>query len=202
MPSCLGSCWSGSSSIREPGHVPWILANSLFWKNPSVALWMLYRQHLKGPVFAMWNMQVFGIQYELTMTGQSRTTTSRRKELCTWNCVCVVKSSWRTKSSCWTVRRPTPMTTWKPRSTRSTWNPTMTWHTWWTREWARVVISLRCLALSHSFLAHIAWLKWSACLCHLIHAWSERFLWPFIFLLSFLINLKQFLLPFNFLEDK
>ena len=37
------------------------------------------------------NMQEFGIQIELTMTGQSRTTTSRRKELCTWNCVCVVK---------------------------------------------------------------------------------------------------------------
>ena len=43
----------------------------------------------------------------------------------------------------WTVRRPTPMTTWKPRSrvtsTRSTWNPTMTWHTWGTREHARSV---------------------------------------------------------------
>ena len=33
----------------------------------------------------------FGIQVELTMTGQSRTTTSRRKELCIWNSVCVVK---------------------------------------------------------------------------------------------------------------
>ena len=32
-------------------------------------------------------------QIELTMTGQSRTTTSRRKELCTWNCVYVVKLS-------------------------------------------------------------------------------------------------------------
>ena len=87
----------------------------------------------------MWNMQEFGIQHGLAMTGQSRSTTSRRKELCTWNCVRVVKLSWRTKSSCWTVRRPTPMTTWKPRSTQSTWNPTMTWHTWWTRECARSV---------------------------------------------------------------
>ena len=43
----------------------------------------------------------------------------------------------------WTVRRPTPMTTWQPRSrvtsTQSTWNPTTTWHTWWTREHARSV---------------------------------------------------------------
>ena len=73
----------------------------------------------------------------VAMTRQSRTTTSRRKELCTWYCVCVVKCSWRIKPLCWTVRRPTPMTTWKPRPTRSTWNPTMTWHTWWTRECAR-----------------------------------------------------------------
>ena len=42
----------------------------------------------------------------------------------------------------------------------------------------RVVVSLRSLALSHSFLAHIAWLKMSECLCHLIHALSERFFWP------------------------
>ena len=39
------------------------------------------------------NMQEFGIQIEWTMTGHSRTTTSRRKELCTWCCVCVVKCS-------------------------------------------------------------------------------------------------------------
>ena len=57
-------------------------------------------------------------------------------------CVCVVKWSWRIKPSCWTSRRPTPMTTWKPRSTQSTWNPTMTWHTWWTRECARSCYSL------------------------------------------------------------
>ena len=87
-------------------------------------------------------------QYELTMTGQSRTTTSRRKEVCTWNCVCVVKLSWRIKPSCWTVRRPTPMTAWKPRSTQSTWNPTMTWHTWWTRECARGVSLLSPCSVS------------------------------------------------------
>ena len=107
----------------------------------------------------------------------------------------------------WTVRRPTPMTTWKPRSTQSTWNSTMTWHTWWTRECARSVVSLRSLALSHSFLAHIAWLKMSECSSHLIHAWSERFLWlPWplhhLHLPSLTINLKQFLLPFNFHEVK
>ena len=96
----------------------------------------------------MWNMQEFGIQYELTMTGQSRTTTSRRKELCTWNCICVVKLSWRTKSSCWTVRRPTPMSTCKPRSTQSTWNPTVTWHTWWTRACARSVSLLSPCSVS------------------------------------------------------
>ena len=82
------------------------------------------------------------------MTGQSRTTTSRRKELCTWNCVCVVKWSSCIKPSCWTVRRPTPMTTWKPRSTQTTWNPTMTWHTWWTRECARSVSLLSPCSVS------------------------------------------------------
>ena len=34
-----------------------------------------------------------GWQIEWTMTGHSRTTTSRRKELCTRRCVCVVKCS-------------------------------------------------------------------------------------------------------------
>ena len=150
----------------------------------------------------MWNMQEFDIQFELTMAGQSRTTTSRRKELCTWNCVCVVKCSWRMKLSCWTVRRPTAMTTWKPRSTQSTWNPTMTWHTWWTSECARVVVGVRSLVLSQSLLAHIARLKMSECLSHLIHAWSERFFWLLwslhhLHLPSLLINLKQFLLPLS-----
>ena len=47
---------------------------------------------------------------------QKWTATSRRKELCTWYCVCVVKPI------------TTPMTTWQPRSrptsTQSTWNST------------------------------------------------------------------------------
>ena len=128
----------------------------------------------------MWNVQEFGVQYELTMTGQSRTTTSRRKKLCTWNCVCVVKLSWRTQSSCWTVRRPTPMTTWKPRATQCTWRPTLTWHTWWTRECVRSVSLLSSCSVSavtHMSCTH-RMAQVFACLCHLIHAWSERFFWP------------------------
>ena len=52
----------------------------------------------------------------------------------------------------------------------------MTWHTG-EHVNVRVVVCLRCLALSHSFLAHIAWLKMFECLSHPIHAWSERFIW-------------------------
>ena len=40
-----------------------------------------------------------------------------------------------------------------------------------------VFLVLVLLMLSHSCFAHIAWLKMSECLCHLIHAWSERFFW-------------------------
>ena len=59
-----------------------------------------------------------------------------------------------------------------------------------TRQWrdtlgehvnVRVVLVFLVLVLfplSHSFLAHTAWLKMFACLCQLIHAWSECFLWP------------------------
>ena len=39
------------------------------------------------------NMQEFVIQIEWTMTGHNRTTTFRRKEICPWYCVCVVKCS-------------------------------------------------------------------------------------------------------------
>ena len=132
--------------------------------------------------FSRWNMQEFGIQTEWTMTGQSRTTTSRRKELCSWYCVCVVKCSWRTKPLCWTLRRPTPMTTWKPRS-----RGTSTRSTTWTRECARSCYSIRSLVLTQSFFANIAWLKdvWVFVSFHpmviAMHAWRERslwFLWP------------------------
>ena len=57
------------------------------------------------------------------------------------------------------------------------------------------LLVLFSFATSHSFIAHhIAWLK-SACLPHLIHAWSERALFDFElsipsnFFLPFSINL-------------
>ena len=75
-----------------------------------------------------------------------------------------------------------------------------------------VVKSLRSIVLSHSFLAHIAWLKIFECVSHSI-PWSSPCMHEvsvlsdfhdlfiiFNFLLSFLIILKQFLLPFNFTE--
>ena len=165
----------------------------------------------------MWNMQEFGIQIESTMTGHSRTTTSTRKELCTWCYVCVVNWSWRIKPSCWTLRRPTPMTTWKPRSretTRSTtWNSTVTW----TRERARCVAVFVVLVLCcHTHLLHTSHgsrcssvclfhsIPWSSPCMHDVSVLSD-FLDLFIIftsLLSFLIILNQFLLPFNFTEVK
>ena len=117
----------------------------------------------------MRNMQEFGIQIEWTMTRHSRTTTSRRKELCTWCCVCVVKCSWRIKPSCWTLRRST-------ESTRST---------TWTRERARsVVVFAVSSVLSHSSLAHRT-LAQDVCVCAsfhpmvitMSHAWVDRSLW-------------------------
>ena len=71
-----------------------------------------------------------------------------------------------------------------------------------------VFLVLVLVLLSHSFLAHIAWLKSpSVCLISSMRevTVSSDFLdlfITFIFLLSFLINLKQFLLPFNFPEVK
>ena len=99
-----------------------------------------------------WEMQKFGIQIEWTMTGHIRTTTSRRKEFCTWCCVCLVKCSRRMKPSCWTLRRPTQMTTWKPRSREPTRSTT------WTRERACTCYSLRsqfCVVTLFSCTSHI-----------------------------------------------
>ena len=85
-----------------------------------------------------WFSRIHSILLQVSVkTTHSWTTTSRRKELCTWCCDCVVKCSWRVKPSCWTLRRPTPMTTWKPRSRESTRSTT------WTRERARSCYSLR-----------------------------------------------------------
>ena len=126
------------------------------------------------------------------MTGHNRT------------CVCVVKCSWQMKPSCWTLRRPTPMTTWKPRSretTRSTtWNPAMTWHTWRTRERARsvAVFSVSLAVVTHllhtshglrrsSVLSHS--IPWSSPSMHEVSVLSDflNLFITFFFLLSFLI---------------
>ena len=126
---CIASSFSGKGILR----------NFTFRqkRQGTISLWNWKDNTSKDPLFVMRNMEEFGIQIEWTMTGHSRTTTSRRKELCTWCCVCVVKCSWRMKPSCWTLRRPTPMTTWKPRSRESTRSTT------WTRERARSCHSLR-----------------------------------------------------------
>ena len=154
----------------------------------------------------MWNMQEFGILIELTMTRQNRTTTSRRKELGTWDCVCVVKWSWRIKP--FLLKGETSDTNNNVKTkiqsninTKHVKPNNDGTDTLGEHVNVRVVVSLRTLALSHSFLAHIAWLKMSECLSRLFHAWSERFLWPSSSF-SFLINLKQFLLPFKFPEVK
>ena len=88
------------------------------------------------------------------------------------------KCSWRMKPSCWTLRRPTPMTTWKPRS-----RETSTRSTTWTRECARSCCSLRSLVLSHSSLAHRTLAQDVRVFVSFhpmviaMHAWSERSLW-------------------------
>ena len=124
-------------------------------------------------------MQKFGIQFEWTMTGHRRTSTSTRKELCTWCYACVVKCSWRVKPSCWTLRRPTPLTTWKPRSRETTRSTTR------TLEHARsVAVFVVSSALLHSSLAHRT-LAQDVCVCASfhpmviakLHAWVERSLW-------------------------
>ena len=84
---------------------------------------VVWRQHLKWPVFAMEKCAIIGYRWNwqsqntIWLQVHNWTTKSRRKELCTWHCVCVVKPS------------TTPMTTWQPRSrpisTQSTWNSTL-----------------------------------------------------------------------------
>ena len=91
-----------------------------------------------------------------------------------WNEVDVIKPS------CCTVRRPTPMTTWKPRSrvtsTRSTWSPRMTWHTWWTREYARSVSLLSpCSVSSVTLIPCTHRMAQGVRVFVSSHPWSERF---------------------------
>ena len=165
----------------------------------------------KRPVFEMWNMQEFGIQIEWTMTGQSRTTTSRRKELCTWNRVCVVKWSWREKPSCWTVRRPTNdnVKTNIQRNINTKRMKPSNDVTLGEHVNVRVVVGLLSLCsvsavtlipCTHRlaqdvrvFVSSHPCMKWAS------SDFLDLFI-TFIFPLSFLNNLKQFLLPFNFVE--
>ena len=127
--------------------------------------------------FAMWNMQEFGIQIELTMTGHNWTATSRKTELCIWYCICMVKCSWWMKPYCWTLRRPTPMTTWKPRSRETTRSTT------WTRERARCVAVFVVLVLCcHTHLLHTSHGSRCSSVCLIPshghrRALSERSLW-------------------------
>ena len=147
------------------------------------------------PVFSLLNMQDFGIQIE--MTGHNRTATSRLKEFCTWLCVCVVKCSWRKKLSWGTLRRPTAMTTWKPRPRESTRS---------TREWTRNCYSLlspcsvsavTLISCTHRMTQDVrvlvsshACMNWTFSLTFLILSLSSSSFFPII--------LKQFFLPFTF----
>ena len=82
----------------------------------------VWKQHLKWPVFAMWNMQEFGYRWELTITEYSLTTSAKSERK---NCTFGVASA--------LSNRATPMTTWPPRpralSTQRTWISTREWCT-------------------------------------------------------------------------
>ena len=120
----------------------------------------------------------------------------KRKELCTWYCVCVVKPS------------RTPMTTWQPRP-RPTSKAHETLHLTWTCVQSLCLFSLVLLASAHSWIAHhIAWLKGVA---HVISSMHEVCGYPstlisilFHFLIfPFILNLLQFLLHFfHYLEGR
>ena len=134
----------------------------------------------------MWSVQEFGIQIEWTITATR-----------------------------------TPLATRSTRSTRSTTrNPTMcavTSNTWGTREHARsVAVFVVFVLCCHTHPLHIVqWLKMFAFASHSI-PWSSPcrmhelsvlsvfldLLIIFTFLLSFIVILKQFLLPFIFPEVK
>ena len=156
----------------------------------------------------MRNMQEFGIQIEWTMTGHSRTATSRRKELCTWCCVCVVKCSWWNHlAGRWGVRHQWQRENQDPENQHDAQHEQVS---------VRVVLqSSQSVLCCHTHLLHIAhWLQMFECSSHSI-PWSSPcmhelsvlsdFLDLFIiftFFLSFIKILKQFLLPFNFTEVK
>ena len=87
---------------------------------------------------------------------QKRTTKSRKKEICTWYYVCVVKPN-TTSTTTWPPRPRTP-------STQRTWTL--------TREWAVLLIVSQVLVAMIHTLHRMAQ---RCCACHLIHAWSVRF---------------------------
>ena len=82
----------------EAGEEPYVRSESFMatnignYQKRKHVIWSIIL-NLRRLVYAMCNMQEFGIQSQLTMTSRSRTTTSRRKEVCTWNYVCVEKPS-------------------------------------------------------------------------------------------------------------
>ena len=107
----------------------------------------------------MCNMQELWLQSELTMTRQSRTTTSRRKLGITyawWN------RTMRTSDTNDNVKTKT--------NTKH-----MKLYTWQVNVHVVFLLVRVVFESSYSLIAHhIAWFKLSACLSHLIHAWSER----------------------------
>ena len=76
------------------------------------------KNNFTRPVSVMWTMEEFGIQIEWTMTGKIGLQHVEEKNFVV-GIACVVKWSWPFKPSCWTVRRPTPMTKWKPKIQRN-----------------------------------------------------------------------------------
>ena len=124
-------------------------------------------------------MQEFGIQIEWTMTGRRRTTTTRRKEFCTWCYASVMKCSWRVRPSSWTLRRSTPLTTWNRRSREPTRSTT------WIREHTRsvAVFLVSCVSI-HSSLAHrtltqdvYVCVSFHPMVIVTLHSWVERSFW-------------------------
>ena len=88
------------------------------------------------------------------------TTKFKRKELCTWYCVCVVKPS------------TTPMTTWQPRSRHFPHKAHETLH---------CLFSLVLLASAHSWVAHrIAWLQFHLCASSHGHHMMSVFFRPWV----------------------
>ena len=158
----------------------------------------------------MWNMQEFGFQFELTMTGTNSDYNIQNK--------IALYLELRMRGEIMLTVKTFPLNgetsdtndnVKNQDQPQSTWNPTMTWHTWWTRECARSVSLLSpcsvpavtLIPCTHRMAQDVrVFVSTHPCMKWVFPLTS--FFITFIFLLSFLINLKQFLLPFNFSEDK